>query len=53
MAWQKLCPLEEIPALGARVVAHADGDIAVFRAEGDSVFAIADACPRSSAPMPG
>ncbi|PLX71075.1 MAG: nitrite reductase (NAD(P)H) small subunit [Azoarcus sp.] len=51
MAWQKLCPLEEIPALGARVVAHADGDIAVFRAEGDSVFAIADACPHKGGPL--
>lgn len=51
MAWQKLCPLEDIPALGARVVEHADGDIAVFRAEGDSVFAVADACPHKGGPL--
>ncbi|MBR0568651.1 nitrite reductase small subunit NirD [Azoarcus sp. L1K30] len=51
MAWQKLCPLEEIPALGARVVEHADGDIAVFRAAGDSVFAVADACPHKGGPL--
>lgn len=51
MAWQKLCPLEEIPALGARVVAHVDGDIAVFRAAGDTVFALVDACPHKGGPL--
>lgn len=51
MAWQKLCPLEEIPALGARVVAHVDGDIAVFRAAGDAVFALVDACPHKGGPL--
>lgn len=51
MAWQKLCPLEEIPALGARVVAHVDGDIAVFRATGDAVFALVDACPHRGGPL--
>ncbi|MDO9596603.1 MAG: nitrite reductase small subunit NirD [Azoarcus sp.] len=51
MAWQKLCPLEEIPALGARVVAHVEGDIAVFRAAGDAVFALIDACPHKGGPL--
>lgn len=51
MAWQKLCPLEEIPALGARVVECAAGDIAVFRAEGDAVFALRDACPHKGGPL--
>ncbi|MBL8443794.1 MAG: nitrite reductase small subunit NirD [Zoogloeaceae bacterium] len=51
MAWQKLCPLDEIPALGARVVEHAEGAIAVFRTAGDSVFALADACPHKGGPL--
>lgn len=51
MAWQKLCPLEEIPALGARVVECGSGDIAVFRAEGDAVFALRDACPHKGGPL--
>lgn len=51
MAWLKLCPLEEIPALGARVVECAEGDIAVFRAGGDAVFALADACPHKGGPL--
>jgi nitrite reductase (NADH) small subunit len=51
MAWQKVCPLEEIPLLGARVVAHEDGAIAVFRADGDTVFALRDACPHKGGPL--
>lgn len=51
MAWQKLCPLDEIPVLGARVIAHPDGNIAVFRAEGDSVFALVDVCPHKGGPL--
>ncbi|MBN9425131.1 MAG: nitrite reductase small subunit NirD [Burkholderiales bacterium] len=51
MAWQKLCPLEEIPRLGARVVEHADGPMAVFRTADDQVFALADACPHKGGPL--
>ncbi len=51
MAWQKLCPLDEIPALGARVVEHPGGNIAVFRTAGGSVFALADACPHKGGPL--
>lgn len=51
MAWQKICPLDEIPLLGARVVRHGDNTIAVFRAEGDTVFALRDACPHKGGPL--
>ncbi len=51
MAWQKICPLEEIPLLGARVVRHGENRIAVFRAEGDTVFALKDACPHKGGPL--
>lgn len=43
--WIKVCSLEEIPRLGARVVMHADNKIAVFRTDGDEVFAMNDRCP--------
>ena len=51
MAWQKVCPLEEIPLLGARVVERAGETIAVFRADGDTVFALRDACPHQGGPL--
>jgi nitrite reductase (NADH) small subunit len=49
--WHKLCRLDEIPLRGSRVVAHADGSIAVFRAADDHVFALQDACPHKGGPL--
>ncbi|MHB0986865.1 MAG: nitrite reductase small subunit NirD [Sulfuricella sp.] len=43
--WIKVVPLNEIPKLGARVVRHNGRDIAVFRTDGDEVFAMNDKCP--------
>lgn len=44
--WLKICSLEAIPRLGARVVKDAGaGDIAIFRNAEDEVFAIRDRCP--------
>jgi nitrite reductase (NADH) small subunit len=37
--------LEDIPRQGARVVASARGDVAVFRTLDDAVFALDDSCP--------
>ena len=51
MAWQPVCELDEIPPLGARVVAHPDGAIAVFRTDGDRVFALRNACPHEGGPL--
>ena len=44
-AWVEVGALEEIPRQGARVVATARGDVAVFRTIDDAVFALDDSCP--------
>jgi nitrite reductase (NADH) small subunit len=49
--WLKVCRLEEIPALGARVVQTGRGDIAVFRSASDEVFALNDKCPHKGGPL--
>ncbi len=49
--WIKVCRLEEIPQLGARVVETAAGDIAVFRTADDAVFAVEDKCPHKGGPL--
>ena len=43
--WSDVGGLDDIPRLGARVVTTARGDVAVFRARDDAVFALDDACP--------
>ena len=43
--WVEVGKLEDIPALGARVVKNGDVDIAVFRNTKDEVFAVNDECP--------
>ncbi|MDR3390280.1 MAG: nitrite reductase small subunit NirD [Sulfuriferula sp.] len=49
--WTIICNLREIPNLGARVVQTAQGDIAVFRTDGDQVFALHDRCPHRGGPL--
>ena len=49
--WQEICRLADIPPLGARVVAHPEGDIALFRSADDSVFALRDKCPHKGGPL--
>lgn len=49
--WKNICALEDIPRLGARVVQHPGGDIAVFRDDGDAVFALHDKCPHKGGPL--
>lgn len=49
-----VCELDDIPRLGARVVAlpqHAAGDLAVFRTADDRVFALRDRCPHKGGPL--
>jgi nitrite reductase (NADH) small subunit len=49
---KKVCPLTEIPRLGARVVKTAThGNIAVFRNADDEVFAVEDKCPHKGGPL--
>jgi nitrite reductase (NADH) small subunit len=49
--WLKVCALDDIPVLGARVVKGEDGDIAVFRSGDDEVFALRDRCPHKGGPL--
>ena len=50
--WKRICALEEIPRLGARVVrSAAHGDIALFRSADDEVFALLDRCPHKGGPL--
>ena len=49
--WQSICKLTDIPRLGSRVIAHRDGDIALFRGADDRVFALRDRCPHKGGPL--
>ncbi len=49
--WINVGSLTDIPRLGARVVATAQGDVAVFRTSSDEVFALLDRCPHRGGPL--
>ena len=50
--WVVICTVDDIPALGARRVARAQGlDVALFRGAGDRVFALLDRCPHKGGPL--
>jgi nitrite reductase (NADH) small subunit len=50
--WTVICRVEDIPVLGARRVARAQGvDVAVFRNAEDGVFALLDRCPHKGGPL--
>ncbi len=49
--WITIGKIEDIPKLGSRVVATADGDIAVFRTSDDHIFALRDHCPHQGGPL--
>ena len=50
--WKLICPLEDIPQLGSRVVHWPErGKIAVFRTSDDEVFAMHDKCPHRGGPL--
>ena len=51
-AWISICTMDDIPVLGARRVARAQGlDVAVFRNADDEVFALLDRCPHKGGPL--
>jgi nitrite reductase (NADH) small subunit len=51
-SWVPICKVQDIPALGARRVARLAGlPVAVFRADGDAVFALLDRCPHKGGPL--
>ena len=50
--WKRICPLDDIPRLGSRVVQRTSGgDIAVFRNADDEVFALHDKCAHKGGPL--
>jgi nitrite reductase (NADH) small subunit len=51
MAWTKICPLNEIPKLGSRLVRTKEKEIGVFRTDDDRVFAINNLCPHKKGPL--
>jgi nitrite reductase (NADH) small subunit len=50
--WTLVCQVEDIPVLGSRRVARAQGlDVAVFRNDAGGVFALLDRCPHKGGPL--
>jgi len=49
--WVPICALSDIPPQGSRVVARADGNVALFRTYDDRVFALLDHCPHKGGPL--
>ena len=49
--WIKICDLEEIPRLGARVAEIKEDLVALFRTAKDEVFALRDRCPHKNGPL--
>ena len=50
--WKLICRVDDIPRLGARRVARAQGAaVAVFRTADDRVFALLDRCPHKGGPL--
>ncbi len=49
--WIGIGTIDDIPPLGSRIVKTGDGDIAIFRASDDRIFAIEDRCPHKGGPL--
>jgi len=49
--WLDIGAVDDIPRRGARVVKSPVGDIAVFRAMDDAIFALEDRCPHKGGPL--
>ena len=49
--WVSVGKLEDIPPLGARIVRREGGNIAIFRAEGDRIYALENRCPHKGGPL--
>ena len=50
--WIDICRIDDIPVLGARRVRRPAGtDVAIFRTDGDRVFALLDRCPHKGGPL--
>ncbi len=51
LMWVRVCALDDILRLGARVIPAPKGEIAVFRCGDDSVFAVLNRCPHKQGPL--
>src|SRR5881396_1216902 len=54
LVFVRICRLDDIPRLGARVVWRSDergGNVALFRTADDRVFALRDRCPHKGGPL--
>ena len=50
--WTRICAIDDIPRLGARVVRRSEGpNVAIFRTAMDTYFALADRCPHKGGPL--
>ena len=51
--WRRICAVDDIPVLGARVVERERkaGNIAIFRNGEGKVFALLDRCPHRGGPL--
>ena len=49
--WIEVGTINDIPRLGARVVAASTGNIAIFRTADDRIFALRDECPHKQGPL--
>ena len=49
--WSRVCRVEDIPKLGARVVKSSACNVAVFRNAEDEIFALHDKCPHRGGPL--
>jgi nitrite reductase (NADH) small subunit len=51
-SWTRICRVDDIPVLGSRRVARANGGaVAIFRNSEDKVFALLDRCPHKGGPL--
>jgi nitrite reductase (NADH) small subunit len=51
LIWLRAAHVDEIPALGARVVKVGERAIAIFRTSDDRIFALLDRCPHRGGPL--
>ncbi len=49
--WIDVGTVDQVPRLGAKVVATVGGNIAVFRTGDDEIFALNDRCPHKGGPL--
>ena len=49
--WLEVGCVSDIPPLGSRTVRVSSGDIALFRAEDDKIFALDNKCPHKGGPL--